>query len=433
MVAAFLLLMAAAVHAEDGYDLWLRYLPLPAAQATGYRTHATELVIDATSPTRAAARAELLRGLAGLLGQAPEVTTTVGRDGAILAGTPAAAPQIARLHLDLAALGEEGFLIRSVTVNGRATTVVAANTDIGVLYGVFRLLRMVQTGQALTHLDVSDAPREKVRVLDHWDDLNGHVERGYAGGSIWDWWELPDYVDPRYTDYARANASIGINGAVLNNVNANATILTHRYLLKVAAVAGALRPYGMRVYLSARFSAPIEIGGLKSADPLDPAVIKWWHDKTDEIYRLIPDFGGFLVKANSEGQPGPGDYHRSHAEGANLLADALAPHGGIVMWRAFVYSSENPDDRVQAAGREVPRQRAAAGEERAGRLPAARTVQPAVRRHAEDQRNDGVPGHQGISGIRHAPGVPGCVVRGGTARGYVRPWQGLHGGTGDRR
>src|SRR4029079_17273076 len=176
----------------------------------------------------------------------------------------------------------------------------------------------------------------------------GHVVRGYAGASIWDWWKLPDYVDPRYTDYARANASIGINGAVLNNVNANATILTHDYLLKVAAIAGALRPYGMRVYLSARFSAPLEIGGLKTADPLDATVRAWWRGKTDEIYRLIPDFGGFVVKANSEGQPGPQDYHRTHADGDNMLAAALRPYGGVVLWRAFVYSSSGEDRAKQA-------------------------------------------------------------------------------------
>ena len=186
-------------------------------------------------------------------------------------------------------------------------------------------------------------PRTQLRVLDHWDNLDRHVERGYAGQSIWDWHKLPGWLDPRYTDYARACASIGINGSVLTNVNANATSLTPAYLEKAAALAGVFRPYGVRVYLTARFSAPIELGGLKSADPLDPAVRAWWKAKVDEIYRYIPDFGGFLVKANSEGQPGPQDYQRTHADGANMLADALAPHGGIVMWRAFVYSSGNTE------------------------------------------------------------------------------------------
>jgi alpha-glucuronidase len=343
------LLLAQSALAEDGYDLWLRYRPLPAAQANLYRSKAIQLVLDAGTPTRAAAREELLRGLGGLLGTAPTPGERATVDGTIVAGTPASSPEISRLNLDLRDLGPEGFLIRSVTVDGHAATIIAANADIGVLYGAFRLLQLVQTAQALPQNGVRDAPREKVRVLNHWDNLDGHVERGYAGNSIWDWWKLPDYVDPRYTDYARANASVGINGAVLNNVNANATILKPDYLLKVAAIAGALRPYGMRVYLSARFSAPMEIGGLKTADPLDPAVRAWWRDKADEIYKLIPDFGGFLVKANSEGQPGPQDYRRTHADGANMLADALASHGGIVMWRAFVYSNENPDDRAKQA------------------------------------------------------------------------------------
>jgi alpha-glucuronidase len=186
-------------------------------------------------------------------------------------------------------------------------------------------------------------------VLNHWDNLDRTVERGYAGFSLWDWHKLPDYLDPRYTDYARANASLGINGTVITSVNANATSLTGEWLRKAKALADVFRPYGIRVYLTARFSAPIEIGGLKTADPLDPAVREWWAGKVGEIYALIPDFGGFLVKANSEGQPGPQDYKRSHADGANLLADALAPHGGVVMWRAFVYSSEVPDDRHKQA------------------------------------------------------------------------------------
>src|SRR5690606_2306785 len=161
--------------------------------------------------------------------------------------------------------------------------------------------------------------------------------------------KLPHYLDPRYTDYARACASIGINGTVLTNVAANATSLTAPYIEKAAALAEVLRPYGIRVYLTARFSAPMQIGGLKTADPLDPAVQTWWRAKADEIYRRIPDFGGFLVKANSEGQPGPQDYGRSHADGANMLAEALAPHGGLVMWRAFVYSDKQPEDRARQA------------------------------------------------------------------------------------
>jgi len=343
------LLCMAPVHAEDGYELWLRYHPLAAEQVQHDRSHASQLIADAATPTRAAARTELLRGLRGLLGSAPPLSDTVTRDGAIIAGTPSSSPLVAQLRLDTSKLGKEGYLIRSVTLHGRPVTAIVGNDDIGVLYGSFHFLRLLQTEQPIDHLDITEVPRIKLRVLDHWDNLNGSVERGYAGASIWDWWKLPDWVSPRYTDYARANASIGINGVVLNNVNADPLILTPAYLKKVAALADAFRPYGIRVYLSIRFSAPIEIGGLKTADPLDPGVQRWWRGKTDEIYKLVPDFGGFLVKANSEGQPGPQDYHRTHADGANLFADVLAPHGGVVMWRAFVYSQDSTQDRAKQA------------------------------------------------------------------------------------
>ena len=343
------LMCTGMARAEDGYDLWLRYHPLASAQADTYRQQASQLVAGASTPTQEVTRKELLRGLDGLLGHAPALSETVTNDGAIIAGTAASSPLIARLHLDTRALGREGYVIRSVVVDGHAATVIAGNDDVGVLYGAFHFLRLLQTGQSMAKLDVSESPRLQLRVLDHWDNLDGHVERGYAGNSIWNWQKLPDWLDPRYTDYARANASIGINGTVLNNVNANAAMLTPLYLDKVAALAGVFRPYGIRVYLSVKFSAPIEIGGLKTADPLDPQVQRWWRDKADEIYKLIPDFGGFLVKANSEGQPGPQDYGRTHADGANMLADALAPHGGAVMWRAFVYSQTNADDRAKQA------------------------------------------------------------------------------------
>ncbi|CTP93077.1 alpha-glucosidase precursor [Xanthomonas translucens pv. poae] len=343
-----LLVPIAVAQAEDGYDLWLRYQPLAEAQAAPWRAAATQLVAGADTPMQRAARDELRRGLGGLLGAAPPLAASAERAGAIVLGTPAT-PAIARLRLDTHGLGEEGYLIRSVVVDGRPLTAIVGGGERGALYAAFRFLRLLQTGQAPAPLALRDAPRVKLRVLDHWDNLDGVVERGYAGASLWDWQKLPDYINPRYTDYARANASIGINGAVLNNVNAKAVSLTAAYLDKTAALAAALRPYGIRVYLSARFSAPIEIGGLRSADPLDPAVQRWWKDKADDIYARIPDFGGFLVKANSEGQPGPQDYGRSHADGANMLAAALAPHGGVVMWRAFVYAHQQPDDRAKQA------------------------------------------------------------------------------------
>jgi alpha-glucuronidase len=186
-------------------------------------------------------------------------------------------------------------------------------------------------------------------MLNHWDNLQGSIERGYGGRSNWKWDDLPEKLSPRYLMYARANAAIGINGSVLNNVNANEKFLTPEYLKKIAALAAVWRPYGIRVYLSAFFAAPITLGGLATADPVDAGVAAWWKSKADEIYSIIPDFGGFLVKANSEGQPGPKDYQRTHAQGANVLADALAPHKGSVIWRAFVYDDDIDPDRAKRA------------------------------------------------------------------------------------
>ena len=334
---------------EDGYDLWLRYRLVEPEWQEKHRAAASEIAAPQSSPSQQAAVAEITRGLAGLLGNEIKMATQITSDGAIVLGTPASSPIIATLKLDLSKLGPEGYTIKSAQWQAHRITAIAANTDIGVLYGTFAYLRLLQTRQPVDNLAIEDSPKIPLRVLNHWDNLNRMIERGYAGFSLWDWQKLPDYLDPRYTDYARANASIGINGAVLNNVNANAQVLKPMYLEKVAALANVFRPYGIKVYLSARFSAPKEIGGLTTADPLDPAVRAWWKAKADEIYRYIPDFGGFLVKANSEGQPGPQDYGRTHADGANMLAEALAPHHGVVIWRAFVYSNETPVDRAKQA------------------------------------------------------------------------------------
>jgi alpha-glucuronidase len=344
ILALALLCLPSLARADSGYDLWLRYRPVEAQYRAQYRV--TALVALGASPTLAAARAELNRGLMGMLGAAPP-SGDAPTDGALMVGTPATSPAIAALNLPLKTLGDEGYLIRTLTQGGKRITVIAANSDIGLLYGSFAYLRLIQ--QRLPITDMASAPRTRLRVLDHWDNLDGSVERGYAGRSIFDWAVLPEHVDPRLIDYARANASIGINGMVPNNVNANAASLSPEYIEKTKVLADVLRPYGIRVYLSVRWSAPIEISHLKTADPLDPAVKAWWKAKADEIYRAIPDFGGFLVKANSEGQPGPQDYHRSHADGANMIADVLAPHHGVVMWRAFVYASKPGSDRANAA------------------------------------------------------------------------------------
>lgn len=343
-----MLTSAAPAAAEDGYELWLRYRPLQTAVAAVYAPHLASIVAAEGSPTLIVAEEELRRGIQGLVGRAP-VTASRLVDGSIVIGTPRSSTLIARLRLPLRALGSEGYHIRSTTLGGRRVLVIAANEDVGVLYGVFAFLRRIQMREPIDRLDLNDRPAMPRRLLNHWDNLDRTVERGYAGSSLWDWHKLPGWKDPRYTDYARANASIGINGTVLTNVNASAQVLTPQYLEKVAALADLFRPWGLRVYLTARFSAPIEIGGLKTADPLDLAVRRFWRAKAVEIYRRIPDFGGFLVKANSEGQPGPQDYGRSHADGANMLADAVAPHGGVVMWRAFVYTAKLGEDRAKQA------------------------------------------------------------------------------------
>lgn len=342
------LLLASGLQAEDGYRLWLRYNKTdnPSLLAR-YRQLIQSVNITGNSATTAVIRHEIKTGLGGLLGIDVPVS---GKDPSLFISTAGNAGQL-NYHpspASLAKIGNEGYIIQSLSVAGKKTIAIIAHTDIGLLYGSFQFLRLIQTQQSIENLQIVAAPQIKLRMLNHWDNLDGHVERGYAGRSIWNWHTLPDYIDQRYIDYARANASIGINGTVLTNVNANALVLSPMYLDKVAALAHTFRPYGIKVFLTARFSAPVEIGGLATADPLNEKVQQWWADKAKEIYSLIPDFGGFLVKANSEGQPGPQSYGRTHAEGANMLADAVAPFGGIVMWRAFVYGEDSKDRFKQA-------------------------------------------------------------------------------------
>jgi alpha-glucuronidase len=346
------LLWFSALGAEDGYKLWMRYDPISDKALLGrYNKSISGLMIEGSSPTMLIAGEEIRNGLATMLGKEIPRITSIKTHGLIIAGTPENSRIIASLGLKdkLANAGDEGFLIISAKYRHKRIIVIAANKDAGVMYGIFHFLRLIQTHQEISDLAITSSPKTRIRLLNHWDNLNRSVERGYAGQSLWNWNSLPDSIDPRYTDYARANASIGINGSVLTNVNANALILTKEYLVKVAAIADVFRPFNIKVYLTARFSAPVEIGKLKTADPLDPEVINWWNKKVEEIYEFIPDFGGFLVKANSEGQPGPQNYNRTHADGANMLADAVAPHGGIVMWRAFVYDNNVPDDRAKQA------------------------------------------------------------------------------------
>ncbi|MGH3487286.1 MAG: alpha-glucuronidase family glycosyl hydrolase [Actinopolymorphaceae bacterium] len=324
---------------EDGYDLWLRYrLVDRSTLLSSYRKAFTEIVHAPDVGVLASAEAELVRGLSGLLGRSIDVVRAPSRDGAVVFGTPETSP-IVRQYVPaevLERVGAEGYVLRRARVGGFDVVLVASVGDRGVLYGVFHLLRLLQTQRDVSRLDVTERPANPLRLVNHWDNLDGSVERGYAGTSVFHWHELPE-TPPHYVDYARTLASIGINGAVVNNVNANADFLSSEMIQKLVPLADILRAWGVRFHLSANFACPIELGGLDTADPLDPAVRAWWRDKAAEIYQRIPDFGGFLVKANSEGQPGPLDYGRTHADGANLLAEALEPHGGIVIWRAFVW------------------------------------------------------------------------------------------------
>jgi alpha-glucuronidase len=310
-----LLLTIFNVYAQNGQELWLR----------NKRSVPVNIVCVKNSPTLIIAKQELQQGWQGK----PEtsITLIIKKDKA---------------------LKDDGFRLDKNSIQ--------ANTDIGILYGVYELLRRQQTGEPIN--EEVDNPSYERRILDHWDNLNGTIERGYAGHSIFwrkdDPFTVTDHDKTLWQQYARANASIGINGSVIDNVNASPLILNADYLARTKAIANVLRPYGVRVYLSVNFASPSTLGDLKTADPLDPAVIAWWKNKVKEIYSMIPDFGGFLVKASSEGQPGPQNYGRTHADGANMLADALKPYGGIVMWRAFVYTANDNDRAKQAYAEFMP-------------------------------------------------------------------------------
>lgn len=339
--------LALPAYAEDGYELWLRYVPVKNVELKkSYQQQVRQLIVEGESATARITAAELQRGFAGLL-EKPVAWVKKSKisKGSVVVGTPANSPLVASLHWEarLQTLGKEGYLIEQANINNRAVLVVAANTDVGALYGSFHLLRLLQTGQSLTKVSISSSPKLQHRVINHWDNLNRVIERGYAGLSLWDWGTLPEYKSQRYEDYARINASLGINGAVINNVNADPRVLSDQFLQKIAALADVFRPYGIKMYLSINYNSPRMFGDLETGDPLDPRVRQWWKERTQKVYEYIPDFGGYLVKANSEGQPGPQDYKRNHADGANMLAEALQPYGGVVFWRAFVYHPDIGD------------------------------------------------------------------------------------------
>ena len=325
------------------YDLWLQYQKSSVANGIF-----KNIALNAKNETDKAIQNELKTASERMFQYSPTFSNS-GNATLIIKKTSELEPTQKNTIDKANALNDEGFVIETIQNKGKKTVLITAKTSLGLLYGTFRLLRELQINPSKKDFSIADEPKLKVRMLNHWDNLDGTVERGYAGSSIWNWQKLPDFIDKKYIDYARANASVGINGVALINVNSNALILTPQYLEKVSALAKAFRPYGIKVYLTARFSAPIEIGGLKTADPLNQEVQQWWNNKVNEIYKFIPDFGGFLVKANSEGQPGPQNYGRNHVDGANMMAKALKPHHGIVMWRAFVYSETDSSDRAKQA------------------------------------------------------------------------------------
>lgn len=338
--------------AQEDYKLWLQYKKVQDTKiVSSYESKINGIYALGNSETIQVATKEIKLGLSGLLDSTIALQQNTNKENMLILGNKLLLDEniLKNIKTEFDLINEEGYIIKTIQLKNKKHILITGKTDIGVLYGVYNFLKLLQTNQPIENLTITDSPRINIRILNHWDNLDRTVERGYAGFSLWNWHKLPDFIDQRYVDYARANASIGINGTVINNVNANALILTPQYLEKVEALAKTFRPYGIKVYLTARYSAPIEIGGLKTADPFNTDVKNWWKEKAKEIYQRIPDFGGFLVKANSEGQPGPQNYGRNHVDGANMLADAVAPFGGIVMWRAFVYSEHDVNDRAKQA------------------------------------------------------------------------------------
>ncbi|MFW5754066.1 MAG: alpha-glucuronidase family glycosyl hydrolase [Marinilabiliaceae bacterium] len=344
----FFLMVPFFAGAETGEKLWLRYEALSEDVRAQYE-ELSSVWTEEGGDMLSVAHSECHNALEGLTGREWESAEDTGEGDVLIGVDLHQKVESESLAADLESCGDEGYVIRTLNNEDRNQIVITGNTEAGVLYGTFAFIRLMQTGASPDDINIVESPKYDLRLLNHWDNLDGTVERGYAGHSIW--WnrekgfeELKDH----YRTYARANASVGINGTVINNVNADPQVLTSEYIQRFARFADLLRPYNIQIYMSVNFSSPAVIGGLEDSDPMRDEVRQWWEDKVDEIYEEIPDFGGFLVKANSEGQPGPQDYDRTHAEGANMLADVLEPHEGIVMWRAFVYEPSG-DDRAKQA------------------------------------------------------------------------------------
>jgi alpha-glucuronidase len=348
-------LAIAFLHAETGYDAWLRYRPIEGAALARVRATlpAVTAALGGAGP-EAAARGELIRGLRGLVGRTLRAEARIPRESAIVLGTldelGRAAPQ---WNLD-AQLTEDGYWLKTVVDRGVRYTVVTASNPRGVLYGAFALLRKIALGAPVDSLDERAVPYAPIRWVNQWDNLDGSIERGYGGHSIF-WDNQHARADlTRVGDYGRLLASIGINGCSINNVNANPRMLATEMIPEIARIAAAFRPWGVRVALAVDFASPKTLGGLDTFDPLDAGVAAWWKQKADELYRAVPDLAGFVLKADSEGRAGPSTYGRTHADAANVVARALAPHGGLLFYRGFVYDHHmdwrNPkNDRARAA------------------------------------------------------------------------------------
>ncbi|MGO4920983.1 alpha-glucuronidase family glycosyl hydrolase [Maribacter spongiicola] len=348
----FLMITVAQSQHVSDYDLWLKYNLIDNSELSdSYSKITNSISISSKSEVLKNVKKELTLALPKMLNNKSKFQNGFTDETTLLIDTFKNLPTDLKpkIQKSIDSVNGEGFIIKFLTFKNKPLIIITAKKEVGLLYGTFRLLEFMQLHKPLTGIDVVDSPKIQLRMLNHWDNLDRSVERGYAGFSLWNWQKLPEHIDERYIDYARANASIGINATVLTNVNANALVLTPMYLEKIEALANVFRGYGIKVYLTARFSAPIEIGNLETADPLDSEVQKWWANKASEIYKRIPDFGGFLVKANSEGQPGPQNYGRNHVDGANMMATALEPFGGNIIWRAFVYSEHDDTDRAKQA------------------------------------------------------------------------------------
>ena len=358
LFSALAVVTVGTTHAETGYDAWLRYAPIGDADVRQRYDDLPDVVVAVDDAGCVqSARQELTRGVRGMLGKSLPVVPEMPDEDAIVLGTLRSAaklfPQIAE-DPAVGDLGDEGFVLKWFDVDGKRRLLIVGGGDRGALYGVFSLLRRIALQQPIDSLGVREEPFAPIRILNHWDNLDGTIERGYAGKSIF--WENGHVVEDlsRVRDYARLMASVGINGCSINNVNADARVVTPEYLSEVARIADAFRPWGVRLYVSLNFASPREIGGVETFDPLDPAAVAFWKKTVDEVYRAVPDLGGFVLKADSEGRLGPSEYGRTHADAANAIARALKPHGGILFYRGFVYDHKMDwrdlkNDRAKAA------------------------------------------------------------------------------------